>query len=88
MTKMDRVLFRAACIVVLLFGLYGVMQLYAAHYRAHTHDTIAQRVKVDDCIVAGGGMGACTARYYPQGAYCDDAMTWTCFSTIFKVDGE
>ena len=88
MNRMDRLLLRTSCVAVLLFGSYGAMQLYASHYRSRTHDTIAQRDQVLACIEAQGGVDECNAKYYPQGAYCEDAMSKACFSTIFTIDGK
>ena len=86
MKSLDRILLRTACVVVLLAGVFLAMQVYASQYNARTHDTIAQRRASNDCIVAGGSVDACNARFDPPHRECEIAFSGACFATIFAAE--
>ena len=88
MDTTTRTLLRLACVVVVMLGLCMCMELYGSHYRSITHDTIAQRKAMVACIDAGGSADACSKKYDGPPDQCADALSWSCFATIFKADGE
>jgi hypothetical protein len=87
MKTLDRLALRFIAALVLLVVVGYCFQLYADHWNARTHDTLADRQAADNCILADhSDFDMCIAKYDPPDTECRVAFSATCFSTLFKPE--